>query len=308
LGDRSLAFHKLEFVQAFLTLEFEAPYVLTVENLLRLRRNLRQAARRSELFSRPAFDALFESSVAVDPYARRRYQRPGPPFVIHPPAGRSLPLEISGSLELPIVLLGCGIRLLNDFCLAFQALGTRGFHRGEGRFVLLTVTAQDLGGNRMHVWPVDGGASVLPVSHAGWFLDSFAEASQVLLTFETPARLMSAGRPLFKPGIKTLFPFILRRVTSMAHAYCDVELVDDPDFFIEAAGRVVELDNQLAWQDWRCLEGERNRQELGGVVGSVKIGGDGLQDISRFLRLGSLLNLGKGAAFGAGHFSLCAID
>jgi hypothetical protein len=139
-------------------------------------------------------------------------------------------------------------------------------------------------------------------------LDSFAEGSQVLLTIETPARLVSAGRPLFRPGVKTLFPFILRRVTSMAHAYCDVELVDDPGYFMEAAERVVELDNQLSWRDWRCLEGECRRQELGGVVGSLKIGGDGLRDILWLLRLGSLLNLGKGAAFGAGHFSLCAID
>lgn len=304
-----LDFPKIEFVQATLCLEFESPYLLTCETLLRLRRNLRDAAQRSGLFSRQAFNLLFEGAVSEDPYARRRYQRPGPPFVIHPPLGAPLPTEISASLELPILLLGRGIRLLNDFCLALQTLGTRGFHQGEGRFSLVRVEAQDLGGNRVQVWPVGSrNLSPLPVSQAGWFLDSFAESTAVKLTLQTPARVLSAGRPLFNPDFKSLFPFILRRVTAMAHAYADIDLVADPPFFLEAAAKVVELENQLLWQDWRLLEGEGRHQELGGVVGAITLAGDSLREILGLLRFGSLLNLGKGATYGAGHFSLSALN
>jgi hypothetical protein len=305
--------HKIEFVQAYLRLEFQDPYVLTVENLLRLRRNLGQAARQVELLSAGlnglAFDALFDPPVSLDPYARRRYQLPGPPFVIHPPLDLSLPAEIDGPLELPVVLFGQGTQLLRELCLAFQALGARGFHRGEGLFELAEVEAQDLSGNRIRIWQTSGLMPMpmpmpMPVLHAGWWLDTFAETSEVCLQLQTPARLLSDGRPLFKPGFRTLFTFMLRRVTSMVHAHCGHELVDDPGFFIAAAGQVRELENRLAWRDWRCLEGDGRRQDLGGIIGSLKIGGDSLQDILWLLRLASLLNLGKGAAYGAGHLAI----
>ena len=297
---------KIEFVKACLRLEFQDPYELTVENLLRLRRNLRQAARQIELLSTRsnglAFDELFDPPVSPDPYARRRYQLPGPPFVIHPPRNHSLPVEIHGTLELPIVLFGRGTLLLKELCLAFQALGTQGFHRGEGLFALAAVEAEDLSGNRMRIWQRSGQAPMpLPLIHAGWWLDTFAEESEVCLLLHTPARILSDGRPLFNPCFRTLFPFILRRVTAMVHAHCGLELVDDPAIYLTAAGRVHELENRLAWRDWRSLDGNGRKQDLGGLVGSLKIGGEGLREVLWLLRLASLLNLGKGATYGAGH-------
>ncbi len=308
----AIDFSKIEFVKAYLHLEFHDPYVLTVESLLRLRRNLRQAASQVEIMSADsnglAFDALFEPPVSSDPYARRRYQLPGPPFVIHPPLNLSLPAKISGCLRLPVVLFGQGSQLLRELCLAFQALGTRGFHRGEGLFELTEVYAEDLSGNWTRIWQPKGNYPMpLPVLHAGWWLDRCAEPTEVCLKFQTPARLMSDGRPLFNPAFATLFPFILRRVTAMVHAHCKIDLVDDPSFFLAAAGKVIELENRLVWRDWRCLEGDGRRQDIGGIVGSLNIGGDSLQDILWLLRLASLLNLGKGASYGAGHLILCDV-
>lgn len=301
-------FRKIEFVQAFLRLEFQDPYVLTVENLLRLRRNLRQAAKQVESMAAGsyelAFDALFEPRVSHDPYARRRYQLPGPPFIIHPPLNLSLPAEITEHLVLPVVLLGRGIQLLRELCAAFQALGVLGFHRGEGFFKLVSVDAEDLSGNRMRIWQSNN-LMPQPVLHAGWWLDTFAPVSEVCLQLNTPARLLSDGRPLFKPDFSSLFPFILRRVTAMVHAHCGQELVDNPGVYLAAVREVSVLENRLTWSDWRCLDGGRGKQDLGGIVGSLTIGGAGLQDILWLLRLASLLNLGKGAAFGAGHLILC---
>jgi len=68
------------------------------------------------------------------------------------------------------------------------------------------------------------------------------------------------------------------------------------------------LENRLTWNDWRCLEGDGRRQDIGGIVGSINIGGDSLQDILRLLRLASLLNIGKGSAYGAGHLTIRKIE
>jgi hypothetical protein len=45
-------------------------------------------------------------------------------------------------------------------------------------------------------------------------------------------------------------------------------------------------------------------QDLGGIIGSVRLEGETLQSVFGILRVGSLMNVGKGAAFGAGCFRL----
>jgi hypothetical protein len=75
---------------------------------------------------------------------------------------------------------------------------------------------------------------------------------------------------------------------------------------LATADGVHEVQNALRWQDWRTLEGGVAAQELGGIIGSVRLEGENLQSLFGILRVGSLMNVGKGAAFGAGCFRLTA--
>jgi hypothetical protein len=214
-------------------------------------------------------------------------------------------LAAGEQVEVPVILLGRGAYLLRELCRVWQALGARGLHRGEGRFELVAVEAEDLAGNRAPIWGGERSAPLpLVLTRADWWLDGPPQAAEVSLSFSTPARLLSNGRPLFRPTFETLFPFVLRRVTSMVHAHCDVELIADPAPLLAAARQVVVVDNGLRWRDWRSLEGEESRQDLGGVMGRLVVSGEGLPEILWVLQFGSLLNLGKGAAFGAGHLTL----
>ncbi len=300
---------KIEFVQVCLKLEFLAPFRLSIENLLRLRRNLHQAVK--EVIRRlPAavdldFDALFDPPLSSDPYARRRYQLPGPALVVQPPGDLPRVMEVGDSIDLPVLLFGRGIYLLEELGLAFQELGFLGFHLGEGFFKLTAIDALDAAGRRSRIWQGGTFAELpLTVINASWWLDGFADGSAIRLQFHTPARLLSNNRPLFRPRFAQLFRFVMRRVTSMVYAHCDIELIDDSEPLFAAAEGLREVDNRLYWQDWRTLEGDEHRQDLGGIVGSLLLEGPELVDILWLLRLASLLNLGKGAAFGAGHFSL----
>lgn len=296
---------RIEWVRACLRLEFQEPFFLTVEHVLRLRRNLRQAARQGANLALADFVMLFDPPVSTDLFAQRRYQLPGPPFVIHPPSGLPRLLAAGEQVEVPVILLGRGAYLLRELCRVWQSLGTRGLHRGEGRFELVAVEAEDLAGNRAPIWEGERSAPLpLVLTRVDWWLDGPPQAAEVSLSFSTPARLLSNGRPLFRPTFETLFPFVLRRVTSMVHAHCDVELIADPAPLLAAARQVVVVDNGLRWRDWRSLEGEESRQDLGGVMGRLVVSGDGLPEILWVLQFGSLLNLGKGAAFGAGHLVL----
>jgi hypothetical protein len=120
---------------------------------------------------------------------------------------------------------------------------------------------------------------------------------------QTPARLLSVNRPLFRPTFQRLLPFILRRVTSLLYTCGDFELVD-AEQLLKGAAPVQERENTLAWKDWRTLDGEEEKVEIGGIKGSVVLSGEGLLDILWLLNIGSLCNVGKGASYGAGHFLL----
>ncbi len=274
---------------------------------MRLRRDLRQSGRqvlgRGERFTR-----LFDPPLAADPVARRRFQRPGPPFVILPPAKIPRQLEPGDIFPLQVIFWGEGRQFLADFIRVLEEFGPVGIHRGEGRFELLTVEGEDAAGTLGQIWRAGENPERLapPASEAGWWLEAAVPAGPLCLEFLTPARLITEGRPLFRASFNRLFPFILRRVTSMLHAHCGLEPVDNPRVLIGRAAEVIEVENRLAWRDWRVLEGENKRQELGGLTGHLRLGGEALDDLRWILGLGSLLNLGKGAAFAAGHYVLTA--
>ncbi|MDX9710567.1 MAG: CRISPR system precrRNA processing endoribonuclease RAMP protein Cas6 [Trichloromonas sp.] len=297
---------RIEFVRAALVLEFREPFTFTEAVLPGLRGQLRRAARRAGL-APETFAALFDPPVSSDPYAQRRYQRPGPAFVLHPPAGLPRELAAGESLELPLLLLGRGARQLAALCRVWLALGELGLERGQGRFTLNAVLAEDLSGNRFPIWSLASAAPLpLVVTRADWWLDGLPSPERVRLTLHTPARLLANGRPLFRPGWENLFPFLLRRVGSMVHAHCEVELFDDPAPLFDAARRVEVLGSRLRWRDWRVLEDEEGEEsrELGGVAGRLDLGGEGLAELLWLLRLASLLNLGKGASYGAGYLTV----
>jgi hypothetical protein len=238
--------------------------------------------------------------------ALRRFQRPSPPFALLPHPDPERDFDGGDRLEITVSFWGRGVHLVGDFARVLQALGKIGFHRGQGTFELVAIEAEDSSGNRVTIWREQEGFHLLtpPINEVGWWLNRDGEPAAVMLEFLTPARLLSQGRPLFKLDFRRLFPFILRRVTSMLYAHCGLEVVDDPGRLLAAADRVHEVQNVLYWQDWRTLEGGGMTQDLGGIIGSVRLEGETLQSVFGILRVGSLMNVGKGAAFGAGCFRL----
>lgn len=297
----------VEFSLLRFQLEFQEPYRLNLEVLLRLRRDLRTTA--SHVLGERGgrrFSALFDPPLPVDPVALRRFQRPGPPFVFLPDPEQQGDYDAGDRFVLCVAFWGQGIQLLGDFARVLQSLGKLGLHRGEGLFELAAIEAEDAAGNRFPVWQEGSGMPDFapPVNDLRWWLNRFSETSSTVLEFLTPARLLSQGRPLFQVDFRRLFPFILRRVGSMLHAHCGAEVIDDPGSLLAAVAQVRETENRLGWQDWRTLAGPEQAQELGGVAGSIRLEGEGLPAVLWILRVGTLMNVGKGASFGSGRFRL----
>jgi hypothetical protein len=117
---------------------------------------------------------------------------------------------------------------------------------------------------------------------------------------------MKSGKPLRRPTFAQLFPFLLRRVTAQLHAYCGIEVIDDPGPFLASAGQL-SSSSDLDWVDWRAMTGRPDLAAVGGLVGTITLSGDALEEILWVLGLATLFGVGKGAAYGAGRIGLHAV-
>lgn len=300
----------VEFSILHFHFEFAQDSTLTSQSLLQLRRELHHTARTlfalegNEASAQALFQALFDPPLATDPVAQRRYQRPGPPFVlaIDPAAARNY--QAGDSWEVKVLFWGAGGQLAGDFARVLQALARSGFGPGIEGGELVAIETEDASGERQLLWQEGQLLQKLTPIYCelDWWLANRSQGTDWRLEFLTPARLLSSGRPLFRADLAKIFPFILRRVTSMCHAHCGRELAADSGSLLQAAARVEIGEQTLLWTDWRSLDRGTDLFELGGLLGGVTLSGEALDEIAWVLQVGSLLNLGKGAAFGAGAF------
>jgi hypothetical protein len=302
---------QIDYLQTRFHVQFQEDFHLADEMPLRLRRDLQRAERYAvECAGDRSFTSLLSPPLPTDPVALRRYQKPSPNFVLHPspdPAG----LYRAGSRwRLPVLFLGKAVQQLTSFHQLLQALGELGLHKCAGRFDVVAIEADNACGFPELIWRAGDSWQdlLMPVNSLDAWLDYgavFADAVQ--LTMQTPARLISANRPLFRPTFQNVLPFILRRVTSLLYACGNLELAD-AEQLLQGAARIRETNNTLVWKDWRSLDGGEEKIDLGGVTGSVVLSGEGLLDLLWLLNVGSLCNLGRGASYGAGHYLLSATD
>ena len=295
---------QFEFCHLRLELELLSEVTLPEFALLRLRRDLRRSALRL-LGQRQAFVSLFDPPLGDDPESVRRYQRPGPAFVLRPALLAPTTLMVGDHLDLELVLVGRGIEYCNEFLACVEELGRNGLWAKEGQFSLAAVAVlEPPGEGQKRFYPDAPYFSSLPRISGRWFLDGMPFSSRWNLTFATPARLMVGNRPLFRGSLQRLIPFVLRRVTSMAHAHCGIEMIADPQSLLARSADLAVCKGSLRWKDWQAVETGGESHDLGGLVGGVSFTSPGDEDLLNLLQLGSLLGIGRGAAYGAGRYWL----
>lgn len=294
----------VEFMRLRITLEFGEDIDLTLAELLSLRRELLEAARSLDNQFGGDFTHLLTPRLGTDPEAIRRFQKSSPPLVLEIDPEMVGNYVAGDQLQLGVLLLGNAVTEAQSLVRVLTRLGEIGLHKGGGRYELISIDSLRPDGTTSPVWTEGQPRNKLEflVDPFGWWF----EAQRVdAVTFEviTPARLISGGKPLFRPTFKTLFPFILRRVGSQLSAYCFIE-IQDVNRLLDVAAQVQMEDNSLVWKDWKLFAAREENRDLGGIVGSLTCSGSPLNDLLWLLRLGELFNVGKNAAWGAGRFKL----
>lgn len=300
------ALQHVDIVKTRFVLDFVSPCQLRPADFLGIGRILRVVARQG-------FDArdvaavrqqglLFQPPLSDDPVARRRFQKPAPAFVITMPVMQEQLLDIGDRLELDVLFLGNGIPFIHNFLGSLIHLGSLGLVAGEGCFEVTAVCSRQADFSETLVWrqgdPLDNLTCVIqPLS---WLLQRQQVPNAVTLEYLTPTRLLVNGKPLRRPRFAQVFPFMLRRVTSMLYAHSGVEVVDDPGHLLALAGQLEVLESQLRWQDWRSISA-RQDLTIGGFVGEMQLAGNQLDELYWVIAIASLFGIGKAAAYGAGR-------
>ena len=304
----------VDFCRVLFHLELLDLCLLDMGALLNLRSLLRMAAK--QVFEPLGgeglrlFKNLFDPEVSYDPIALKKHQKPAPPFVIRLEPFARKAFRQGDVIRLEVLFLGKGIPLVGDFHSCLKEVGRFGLVNGQGRFVATAVSGMAENGQPQDLRLGKQQASLAPpiISLTRWLEQSLPLEPESILEFLTPTRLMVGGRPLRRPDFQDIFPFVLRRVTSMLHAHAEVEFLRDPEQILKIAEQISLEARQLKWQDWKQLSGNDSMQAIGGFVGTLAVRGEGLREISWALTTASLLGIGKGAAYGAGRFRLKAVS
>jgi hypothetical protein len=299
----------VDVVKARFVLDFLSPCQLLPADFLAVGRVQRHTGRQSldtcDDVSIQPWRALFQPALSDDPVAQRKFQKPAPAYVVTMPIMQEKLFNAGETLQLEVLFLGIGISLIHVFLRNLIQLGRLGLAAGEGRFTVTEVFSWEHGQSEGLAWQVNQppealACSVLPLT---WLLETERISRNLVIKFITPTRLMVEGKPLRKPRFKQVFPFMLRRTTSMLYAHSGVELVDDPAYLLEQINELDVVETKLHWQDWRHLAG-RQGMTVGGFLGEITLRGQALEEVYWVFAVASLLGIGKGATYGAGRFQL----
>jgi hypothetical protein len=296
-----------DFAIVRFTLELLGPCRLESHALLGLRGGLLRAAR--DILGEQT-DRLFMPALSSDPVAVRRFQKPAPAFVLRPGSFSAVNYNVGDSLDLEVLFLGDGLWMIDDFALALKHLGNYGLVDGEGCFEICSVQCRSVSGDWRSLRVPAVGQGVLPdvLSVSAWLEPLLPFPTLLQLELVTPARLVAAGRPLRRPRFSQLFPFMLRRVTSMLYYHCALEPVDDPALLLAAASQLDAAWTEASWIDWREMGEAGAGGKLGGLVGQLRLEGGGLDDLGWVIALATLLGIGRGATYGAGQVCIFSDD
>lgn len=298
----------LELVKVRFRLEILEPFSFDPGMILHWRKELVRGARlalESGLDDSTAFAELLNPLPADDPVAQKRFQKPAPPFIIDPENLLAADYAAGEILSLDVLFPGDGVRHAITFARVLVGLGRIGLHKGSGQFELCAMDALTHNDDWQSVWQQGGSLEniSLPLLKAGWLIEEKPINAQPLsLRFVTPARLLKNNRPLFTAEFRDLFPFILRRVTSVLYLCSRIELQSDVSSLLADAAEVCTQTSSLAWVDWRHLDTNHGIQGIGGLSGTISLISGLTDDLHTILRLAEMFHVGKWASYGTGCF------
>lgn len=247
---------------------------------------------------------VFGQQLSSDPAAVKRHQKPPLPFAFAFPVFPGMP-NAGLDYDIRLTLVGNATRFVAEFVAAVNLLLAKKTEQDE--LAADIVRVESLGYHDETTLVYEGrGATVIADSltllSTEGLCDTFLLNSdgRMRLRLVTPLKLMREGRPLRDFSFSLFIRTLIRRVSSLTSYYCDDSVSADFRWLASLCDSVAVSDSSIGWVEWG---GGKQGGKLAGLLGEIALAGVPEEFVS-FLLLGELLNVGKGAAFGLGRFTL----
>jgi CRISPR-associated endoribonuclease Cas6 len=247
-----------------------------------------------------AYSYVFETPPPADSEKMRKYTAAPHPFVLQFPRTASA----SGSAyALDVILLGHGQRYLPYIVHALKMAGNDGIGGHQQIFSLQTIDDISPDGQAETIYRHGELKSLQPAG-----LPAIpAMPDQIEIAFHTPLRIKQDSKNLaarqFNFG--AFFGNLLRRISMISYFHTDTPLETDFAALTAKARTVQFASQQLSWYDWtRYSSRQQTEMNMGGLVGSVHLEMQGLDDFWPYLWLGQWTHAGKGTSMGMGAYTI----
>jgi hypothetical protein len=127
------------------------------------------------------------------------------------------------------------------------------------------------------------------------------------ITFHTPLRIKQDNKNVatrqFNFGV--FFGTLLRRLSMISYFHTDSPLETDFAALTTKARTVDFASQQLKWYDWtRYSSRQQTEMNMGGLIGTVHLDMQGLEEFWPYLWLGQWTHVGKGTSMGMGAYTI----
>ncbi len=233
------------------------------------------------------------------------------PMVLRPPLSSNQHYKTGDSLVAEVILIGDAMRFTPQLICAFHDFSRAGIGNSRGKFSLERVFAVT-GGACKSIYAC-GDSALKDVSWAMKAADLLSkdnkiDAGRLTVTLETPLRAKLHGSLCDTLNFQSLMKSILRRIRVLDSLYCDGTMAFDHRKLIALSAHVETIAENIWWVDWtRYSHRQKASLKMGGLIGNLEFQGE-FSEFMAFLRLGEILHVGKGTAYGMGKYSLRTVD
>jgi len=238
--------------------------------------------------------------------AGRRFAAPPRPYILNIDPRAPRDYASSQPLTLGLTLLGEAIRQVPYLIHALQQAGQRGLGREQARFAVTSLDQETAAGSGdwRRVYEADTGRyAPLPLTTA----NPPPPPSQVRVSLLTPLRLKRHDhltRPEDFNAQDLLFNLVGRLGLLASHHGGDPAPLDWSRYY-QAAAMIRLAQARLHWHEWtRYSSRQSTLMELGGLLGTFALAGEGLASLWPPLWQGQWVHAGKGTTFGLGAYRL----
>lgn len=246
------------------------------------------------------YSTVFETPPPANAEKMRKYTAAPHPFVLQFPVAASAPDFI---YTLDVILFGHGQRHFPYIIHALKTAGQDGIGGQQQVFSLQKIDDINRQGLGETIYQ---NGELLPQKPAELTLIP-AIPDQIKITFHTPLRIKQDSKNLTARDFNfgAFFGTLLRRISMISYFHTDTPLETDFAGLTAKARTVQFASQQLKWYDWiRYSSRQQTEMNMGGLIGSVHLDMQGLEDFWPYLWLGQWTHVGKGTSMGMGAYTI----